>query len=67
MTSSSGSGWYGKTSGTSNNIYGIVYGNSTYVAVGASGTIITSSDNGDTWTSRTSGTSVDLYKVTYGQ
>ena len=38
-----------------------------YVAVGDSGTILTSSDNGTTWTSRTSGTSQQLWGVTYSQ
>ena len=37
-----------------------------FVAVGASGTIITSSDNGTSWNSRTSGTSKLLNEVTYG-
>ena len=36
-----------------------------FVAVGNSGTILTSSD-GTTWTSRTSGTTNNLYGVTYG-
>ena len=45
---------------------GIVYGNSSYVIVGASGTILTST-NGTTWTSRTSGTSNDLKGVIYSQ
>jgi len=39
---------------------------SLYVAVGDSGTILTSSD-GTTWTSRTSGTTNTLYGVTYSQ
>ena len=43
---------------------GIIYGNSTFVAVGKSGTILTSSD-ATTWTSRTSGTSEHLRRVTY--
>ena len=39
---------------------------STFVAVGVSGTILTSSD-GTTWTERTSGTSDHLMEVTYSQ
>ena len=44
---------------------GVAYGNSTFVAVGQSGTILTSTD-GATWTSRTSGTSNYLYDVAFG-
>ena len=43
----------------------ITYINSTFMAVGSSGTVLTSSD-GTTWTSRTSGVSTDLKKVTFG-
>ena len=39
--------------------------NASFVAVGQSGIILTSSD-GTTWTSRTSGTSNNLQGVTYG-
>jgi hypothetical protein len=45
---------------------GVPYGNSTFVAVGQSGTILTSSD-GTSWTSRTSGTSKALKAVTYAE
>ena len=41
------------------------FGNSTFVAVGNSGTIITSTD-GINWTSRTSGTSKNLWGISYG-
>ena len=44
---------------------GVTYGNSTFVAVGESGTILTFSD-GVGWTPRTSGTTKDLTGVTYG-
>jgi len=56
LTSSDGTTWTSRTSGTSNGLFIIFYGNCTFVAVGYSGTILTSSD-GTTWTSRTSGTS----------
>ena len=46
-------------------LYGVAYGNSTFVAVGQSGTILTSTD-GETWESQTSGTSNYLYGVAYG-
>ena len=46
---------------------GVQYVNSTFVAVGRGGLILTSAD-GTTWTSRTTSTytSNDLYDVTYG-
>jgi hypothetical protein len=47
--------WTRRTSGTSNDLYGVTYGNGTFVAVGEGGTILTSPD-GVTWTQRTSGT-----------
>ncbi len=56
-------GWTYRTSGTSNTLWGVAYGNSTFVIVGQAGTILTSSD-GITWTSR-SGTSSHLYGVSY--
>ena len=43
----------------------VTYGNSTFVAVGTSGTILTSSD-GTSWDNRSSGTSLSLSGVTYG-
>ena len=48
-----------------NTLEAIAYGNGTFVAVGDSGTILTSPD-GVTWTIRSSGTSNSLYGVTYG-
>ena len=47
-----------------NNLSGVAYGNGTFVAVGDSGTILTSPD-GVTWTIRTSGTDSDLFAATY--
>ena len=48
------------------NLNGISYGNELYVVVGASGTIITSSD-GTSWTERTSGTTNQLNAVTFSE
>jgi subtilisin family serine protease len=48
-----------------NTLNGVTYGNSTFMAVGYSGTILTSTD-GASWTPRTSGTIDRLYGVTYG-
>ena len=55
LTSSDGTSWTSRTSGSSENLWNSYYGNSTFVTVGNKGTILTSSD-GITWTSRTSGT-----------
>ena len=43
----------------------VYYGNSTFVAVGVSGTILTSTD-GTSWDNRSSGTSISLGGVTFG-
>jgi len=51
--------------GNAYDLYGVTYGNGTFVAVGNSGTIFTST-NGATWTSQTSGTINQLTGVTYG-
>src|SRR5690606_38234663 len=52
-------------SGTSENLYGVAYGNGLWVAVGAKGTILTST-NGTSWTGRSSGTTNNLNTVAYG-
>jgi len=64
LTSTDGTTWTSKTSGTDEHLYGVTYGNSTFVVMGDNGTILTSTD-GTTWTSRTSGTSNPLNGVTY--
>ena len=45
---------------------GITFGNNTFVAVGESGIIRTSSDNGVTWDNGTSGTTRQLNEIAYG-
>src|SRR5690606_19716975 len=52
-------------SGTSENLYGVAYGNGLWVAVGATGTILTST-NGTPWVGRASGTTSHLRGVAYG-
>jgi hypothetical protein len=56
-------------SNVNNNLRYITYGktsdNNLFVAVGDSGTIITS-QNGITWTSQSSGVTYDLKQVIYG-
>jgi hypothetical protein len=66
LTSPDGLNWTKRTSGTSNYLAGVTYGNGIFVAVGGSGKILTSSD-GVVWTSRTSGTANWLAGVTYGE
>jgi hypothetical protein len=67
LTSSGGSGWKIRNSATAANIklYNVAYGAGTFVAVGASGTIVTSSDEGTNWAAQTSGVSVTLSGVSY--
>ena len=66
FTSSDGNSWTKKrTSGTSEDLYEVTYGNGLFVVVGKNGTILTSSDK-TTWTERDSGTSKYLRGVTYG-
>lgn len=56
--------WTSRTSGVSNDFFGVAYGAGLWVVVGSSGKIMTSPD-GITWTSRTSGVSDALYGVIY--
>tara|TARA_B110000196_G_C21053750_1_gene618742 strand:+ start:762 stop:983 length:222 start_codon:yes stop_codon:yes gene_type:complete len=64
LTSSDGTTWTSRTSGTSNYLWGVTCGNGLFMAVGGSGTILTSTD-GTTWTIRNSGTSSTLNGVIY--
>ncbi len=58
--------WTKLTSGTSNNLYDVSAPSTTisYV-VGASGTILNSTDAGNTWMAQNSGTSQNLYSVDF--
>ena len=67
QSSDKGLSWDNRTSGTTNSLCGkLTYGDSIFVVVGGSGTILTSSD-GITWTSRTSpaGTSKSLFRFAF--
>ena len=66
LTTSDGTTWTGRTSGISEYLGGVTYGNGLFVTVGYSETILTSSD-GTSWDNRTSGTSNMLVGVTYSQ
>ena len=63
-TSTDGTSWTSRTSGTNKEIKDVTYGNNTFVGVGFSGTILTSPD-GASWTLRTSGTSYNLRGINY--
>jgi photosystem II stability/assembly factor-like uncharacterized protein len=65
LTSTYGTSWDNRTSGTSVDFLDVEYVNDFFISVSYSGTIITSSD-GISWTSRTSGTNRNLNGVTYG-
>ena len=56
--------WINNASGTSNDLQGVTYSNSTFIAVGGSGTIVTSSD-GLLFHSKTSGTGQTLKGVSH--
>ena len=48
-------------------VYDVAFGNSMFLACGAEGAIVTTSDNGSSWTTRTSGASTNsLYGITFG-
>ena len=50
-----GSSWDNVTKVNNNNLYGVTFGNGTFVAVGSSGKIIRSTDNGSTFSAVSSG------------
>ena len=62
-TADSGTTWAAKTSGITTDLYAITGISDKFVAVGAGGKILNSSD-GTTWSVRTSGVTVDLLGVT---
>ena len=64
LTSSDGTSWTSRTSGTSETLRAITYVNRTFMVVGESGTVLISSD-GITWSVKTTGTSNNLYGVSY--
>ena len=67
-TSSDGSTWSSHQFSSVSNAYlfGLAFGNNTFVGVGYSGFVLTSSDNGTSWDNRTSGTTKTLKRVTFG-
>jgi sugar lactone lactonase YvrE len=66
LTSTDGTGWTARLSGTNDWLVGVTYGAGKFVAVGDRGTILVSSD-GETWTRAvSSGTAERLNNVVYG-
>jgi len=65
-TSSDGTVWKERSSGTDQSLRDVAHGNGSFVAVGGGGTILSSPD-GVTWTKRDSGTGHDLNGVGYGR
>jgi len=63
-SSTDGTTWTARTTGTTTNLTKVVYANSLFVAGGANGAILTSTD-GTTWTARTSGTTSGVAALTY--
>src|SRR3954454_25240833 len=57
--------WEAKPSGTSSSLNAVVFGNGLFVAVGDTGTILTSPD-GEAWTPRESGTTDRLPAIAFG-
>lgn len=65
VTSSDGTNWTTRISGTSQALGGVAYGNGEFITVGRSGTVLSSQD-GISWTLRVSGTTANLLAVKYG-
>ncbi len=66
VSSDHGKTWAAKTSGTVEDLKAVCYGNGRFVAVGNSGTVLTSTD-GDRWSAVNSGTSQNLNGVACGE
>jgi hypothetical protein len=70
MTSTNGTSWTARRAAANNNwqsvTYGTVSGVGTFVAVGASGAVMTSINNGETWTARTAAAQQGYQSVVYG-
>ena len=65
LTSTDGTAWLSRASGTEASLTGIGYGEGRFVAVGADGTIVVSADGGASWVPRESGTSNGLNSVCF--
>ncbi len=66
VTSTDGYSWSALTSGTAQDLNGITFFQSKWVAVGNGGTVLTSADDGANWSAQTSNTANNLLAVTVG-
>ena len=64
-TSSNARNWTSQVSGTVQELFEVIYGNSLFVSVGCQGTIITS-PTGVNWSSQTGINYCDIYGIAYG-
>jgi photosystem II stability/assembly factor-like uncharacterized protein len=68
-STNNGASWNNATTdnSTANHLYGVTFGNNTFVAVGYYGNIVRSTDNGSSWNNATTDNSTanHLYGVTY--
>jgi hypothetical protein len=65
MSSTNGTTWTPRSTGTTSNWKSVTYGNGVFVSVGDAGAAM-SSTNGTTWTPRSTGTTSNWKSVTYG-
>ena len=65
FTSPTGSVWTSRASGTANSLRAIAANGSQLVAVGAAGTVLTSTNAGATWTAQSSGTKASLSAIVW--
>jgi len=62
-----GTTWDNATSPTASNLFGVNFGNNTFVGVGNNGNIVRSTDNGSSWDNVTSSTGNWVWGVTFLQ
>ncbi|MDP2784521.1 MAG: hypothetical protein Q8O38_08015 [Sulfurimicrobium sp.] len=65
FSSADGTAWTALNSGVAADLNAAIYGNASYVAAGAGGVILRSTDELVTWTQLASGTTNDLYAMAY--
>ncbi|MDP6586454.1 MAG: hypothetical protein QF535_17505 [Anaerolineales bacterium] len=65
-STNNGASWSSSSSGTSETLWGVTFGNNIFMAVGNGGTIVKSTDNGTNWSSLNSRTTNNLYGVAFG-
>ncbi|MBT3888915.1 MAG: hypothetical protein HOF66_06525 [Nitrosomonadaceae bacterium] len=62
-----GASWDNATSPITTYLYGVAFGNNTFVAVGQSGKILRSTDDGASWNNETSPITTYLRGVTFSE